>query len=210
MYSHFIDVSKWQRTDRINWAKVAETQVFCILKATEGVDFIDSSLDAKVKKCREHNIPFGLYHFARPDRKNGGFRGDARAEANDFCDALDKYPDYTVRPVLDLEYEETPLSRSELTEWCEIFADVIKQRTGRDIIMYGNYYYLRDKLAATHNLGRFPLWLAQYNKRDQPNRIPNTWKTWSMWQYSDTWTDHDLYPGPLDANWIKNEDLVCV
>lgn len=208
MYSHFIDVSKWQDTNKIDWQKVAETQAFVVLKATEGVNFVDKSLDAKVKKCREHGIPFGLYHFARPDRKSGGFRYDARAEANDFCTQLELYSDYTIRPVLDLEYEATPLSRSELTEWCEVFAGVVKQRTGRDIIMYGNYYYLRDKLAETHELGRFPLWLAQYNAKDRPDRVPNTWKTWSMWQYTDRWLS-DMYPGFLDANLVKDSALVC-
>jgi len=207
--THFIDISRYQNPKKINWREVGRTQAFVVIKATEGVNFIDRYLNQHVKECRKHNIPFGLYHFARPDRKNGGYKKDAKAEALDFCKQLKEYSDFTVLPVLDLEYEETPLSRSELTEWCEVFASTVKKEVGRDIIVYGNYYYLRDQLSASHNLGRFHLWIAQYNNKDAPDRIPPAWKTWSMWQYTDKWVDHHMYDGPLDANWIKDIDLIC-
>lgn len=208
--SHFIDVSNYQDTSKLNWANIAKTQAFVIMKATEGVKFVDKSLDAKVAKCREHKIPFGLYHFARPDQNNGGYRKDAEAEANDFCKQLLKYSDFSIRPVLDLEYRKTPLTKEELHEWCNIFARVVKEQTGRDIILYTGYYYVQDMLPANHTLNRFPLWLAQYNGKDEPNRIPKGWDTYTMWQYTDKFQDPSIYLGPLDGNWIRDKDIMCL
>ena len=206
---HFIDISKWQASKNINWANVAKTQAFVIIKATEGVDFVDRQLDSHVANCRANNIPFGFYHFARPDNKNGGYKKDAEAEASDFCDQLEKYNDFSVRPVLDLEYRKTPLNKDELLEWCNIFAATVKARSGRDIILYTGYYFVKDMLPKDHNLGRFPLWLAQYNGKEEPNRIPEGWDTWDMWQYTDKLTDKDIFDGPLDGNYVKEHMLSC-
>ena len=56
-----IDVSNWQ-------AGLVPSELgidFCIAKATEGTNFVDSYCDGFVQNCIEHDILWGFYHFAR-------------------------------------------------------------------------------------------------------------------------------------------------
>ena len=62
-----IDISNWQRGFNLE----ATRPGFCIVKATEGINFVDRSCDSFVQECIRLCIPFGFYHFART---NGGAR----------------------------------------------------------------------------------------------------------------------------------------
>ena len=61
-----IDISNWQAGFNITNSGVD----FCIVKATEGVGFVDKTCDAFVQQCINNNIPFGYYHFNRTNNAN--------------------------------------------------------------------------------------------------------------------------------------------
>lgn len=49
-----------------SWSSVDAKCDFLITKATEGTNFIDSTLKSFIKECEKRNIPYWLYTFLRP------------------------------------------------------------------------------------------------------------------------------------------------
>jgi GH25 family lysozyme M1 (1,4-beta-N-acetylmuramidase) len=61
-----IDVSHWD--GKIDWAQVKNAGVgFAYIKATEGTNFVDSQFAHNLAGAKDVGLPFGLYHFLRPD-----------------------------------------------------------------------------------------------------------------------------------------------
>jgi len=119
----------------VNWNSVKGAGYdFAFVKATEGVDFIDSRFATNMTNANAAGVYVGPYHFARPDSKNGvpftSYNGaaltptsptqtnrdawaDATSEAADFLDAIRPYYQQTgnthfLRPVADLELSRIP------------------------------------------------------------------------------------------------------
>ena len=76
MVLKFIDISNWQAG--LDVASVVRNGGLSavVVKATEGVGFVDKSCDGFVSKLRANGTRFGFYHFARSN--------SARAEAEFF------------------------------------------------------------------------------------------------------------------------------
>ena len=55
-----IDISNWQR----GFDLASTKPDFVIVKATEGLNFVDKTCDGFVQDAIKLNIPFGYYHFA--------------------------------------------------------------------------------------------------------------------------------------------------
>src|SRR5215211_4056432 len=65
-----IDVSHWQGT--VDWAGWASQGIkFAVMKATEGVSYIDSKLDANYTGSAGAGLIRGAYHFALPNESTG-------------------------------------------------------------------------------------------------------------------------------------------
>ena len=76
-----IDISHWQGT--IDWAQVAAAgKRFAFMKASEDIDFVDTTYPANRAAANANGIVIGAYHFAQPDLTPG----DAQAEADHFLD----------------------------------------------------------------------------------------------------------------------------
>lgn len=100
-----IDISNHQR----GFSLSATNPDFVIVKATEGLGFVDKYCDGFVQDALRLNIPFGYYHFARSN--------DPAKEAAFFYDNTRGYVGKGI-PILDFE---VPNSNSWLETWCKTF-----------------------------------------------------------------------------------------
>ena len=165
-----IDISDWQE----GFDLAAARPDFVIVKATEGLGFVDKSCDGFVQEAIRLDIPFGYYHFARSN--------DAAKEATYFCDQTRGYVGKGI-PILDFE---VPNGNDWLETWCKTFC----QLSGVRPWVYMNSDYINNRGYGTSwvksNCG---LWLAGYPKSytDYPNvDCPYAHTGWTLaaWQFT--------------------------
>lgn len=164
------DVSHHQGELNLSAARDAGLK-FLYHKATEGATFVDKEYAARRNAAHNVGIPFGAYHFARPER------GDALTEARHFLKIASPKPG-DLFPVLDLEDHGTPtMSRAELTTWVGAFVGEVLRHTGIRPIIYTQYDLDR-------NFGCM-LWTSRYSNTNAAPPIPEPWKMNSIHQFSD-------------------------
>lgn len=168
-----IDISNWQRGFNLEATKPG----FCIVKATEGISFVDKTCDTFVQQCIRLRIPFGFYHFART---NGGAK-----EARYFYTQTKNYVGKGI-PVLDFEdrrndnhyIDEFVREYHAITgvyPWVYMSSDFVNNRG------YGSDYVKK-------NCG---LWLAGYPSRatmyPTVKTCPYKHNGWTLaaWQFTD-------------------------
>lgn len=138
-----IDISNWQR----GFDLASTKPDFVIVKATEGLNFVDKSCDGFVQDAIKLNIPFGYYHFARFN--------DPAKEASYFYDNTKNYVGKGI-PVLDFE---VPNPNSWLETWCKTFYGLSGVRP---------WVYMSSDYINNHGYGtswvksNCGLWLAGY------------------------------------------------
>ena len=144
MSMKFIDISNWQAG--LNVASVVKNGGLgaVIVKATEGVGFVDKSCDGFVQQCISNGIRFGFYHFAR--------NNDAAAEAEFFRKNTQGYEGKGI-PVLDWEDGQS-------IAWVNKFVERYHELTGVWPWVYGNAWRFNQGTVNT-NCGR---WVAGYPK----------------------------------------------
>ena len=140
-----IDISSWQKG-----FSLADTKPdFVIIKATEGLNIVDECCDGFVQEAIRLDIPFGYYHFARPN--------NPAAEARYFYSNTRGYVGKGI-PILDFE---VPNSNSWIETWCKTFY----QLSGIKPWFYTYSDYINSQGYGTAwvkaNCG---LWLAGYPK----------------------------------------------
>lgn len=142
MSMKFIDISNWQAG--LNVASVVKNGGLgaVIVKATEGVGFVDKSCDGFVQQCISNGIRFGFYHFAR--------NNDAAAEAEFFRKNTQGYEGKGI-PVLDWEDGQS-------IAWVNKFVERYHELTGVWPWVYGNAWRFNQGTVNT-NCGR---WVAGY------------------------------------------------
>lgn len=142
MSMKFIDISNWQAG--LNVAAVVKNGGLgaVIVKATEGVGFVDKSCDGFVQQCISNGIRFGFYHFAR--------NNDAAAEAEFFRKNTTGYEGKGI-PVLDWEDGQS-------IAWVNKFVERYHELTGVWPWVYGNAWRFNQGTVNT-NCGR---WVAGY------------------------------------------------
>lgn len=188
-----IDVSSWQTG--LDLSK--NTPQFAIMKATEGTTIVDRHCDSFVQQCLRLGIPWGFYHFARPN--------DATREAKWFYENTRNYSGRGI-PVLD--FEDTRLTNAYMDAWITAYHDLTSVwpwiYTNADFINNRGY----GTSLARKNCG---LWLAGYPKRvtTYPSEIicPYAHKGWTLaaWQFTDNLSlngmhvDGDIFYGDVTA-----------
>jgi lysozyme len=165
-----IDISSWQKGFDLADAKPD----FAIVKATEGLGWVDKYCDGFVQDALRLNIPFGYYHFA--------LSNDPVKEATFFYDNTKNYVGKGI-PILDFE---VPNGNDWLETWCRTFC----QLSGVRPWVYMNSDYINNRGYGTSwvksNCG---LWLAGYPKSytDYPNvDCPYAHTGWTLaaWQFT--------------------------
>ena len=208
VYQDGIDVSSHQAT--VNWTSVKNAGYkFAFTKATEGIDFIDSTFATKMSGAKAAGVLIGPYHYGRPDSYNTN-PSDAANEANDFVDAIQTYyqgTNLTLRPVLDLEeLAGVADERTFLSNWVNNFAAVVNSRLGFYPLIYCNTNFATNYLNSS--VSQYDLWLANWtnNKNSPPSSSADgVFNGWKFWQYTSTGTvsgitgnvDLDVYNGTM-------------
>lgn len=192
MTMHGIDISRYQKGMDISKVKCD----FVIIKATEGVNYVDpcfqtfSTKGANLKKC------LGFYHFARPETNS------AAAEAMHFYKTVKKY---ITKAILVLDWESSGKAN---TAWAKAWLEEVYRLTGVRPMVYMSASvanaYDWSEVAKDHGL-----WVAKYRDYEidrnydmsKAGTAPSAknWKTIALWQ----WTSSgrlDGYNGNLDCD----------
>jgi lysozyme len=192
-----IDVSYAQ--GHIDWTKVKTDFVY--IKANEGVGFKDKMVNDNSVGAHKAGIPFGFYHFVTLNQVD--VVTDAKQEAADFVSTMDMLPKYSpdLIPVLDIEQEnKLQISPQNINLWINVFVDELA-KAGHKVMLYSYTPWLNANLPKDHDLGRLPLWIAQYTGKPVPV-LPFGWSDYKAWQYSNAGKIDGIYAS-VDLNRMK-------
>ena len=146
-----IDVSS--HNGNINWNSVKNDGVeVVVIKATEGVDFVDSYVNQHYAGASSVGLNIGFYHFMSE-------KTDPYRQAEDFYNCI-KDKSYNVIPTLDIEVNNYGRSAAEITDRCLTFLNRFKELSGQDCMIYTGGYFGRDNLDS--RIKNYPGWIAHY------------------------------------------------
>lgn len=187
-----IDISSWQ--SNLDLSQI--TFDFAIVKATEGIDYINPCYREHAQKVLNKGKKLGLYHFANNSQYT------ARQEAEHF---INKCRDYIGKAVLVLDWEEATHDVAWALEWLQ----VVEQATGVKPLIYMSESVVNAyDWSSVANAG-YGLWVAKYmdyeldynydmtNAGAEPK--VNYWSFYAMWQFTSSGR-LDGYSGDLDCN----------
>lgn len=187
-----IDISMWQNGIDLSAVKAD----FVIVKATEGIGYVDKTCDKFFQKALSLGKKIGFYHFARP-------RNDAVREAQYFYNNTKNYFGEAI-PILDWEAE----NKSDVA-WAKRWLDEVYRLSGVNPVIY-----MSESVANAYNWSSvanadYGLWVAKYrdNNPDYNYNMANAgtrprvkwWKFYCMWQWTSTGRLSG-YNGNLDCN----------
>lgn len=170
------DLSKWQATSTVDGAPD-----FVILRATEGVGYVDPDCDNKYQRAKREGKLLGVYHFAD--------LGDPIKEADFFVNNTEGY--WKAREailVLDFETNTNVL-------WAKAWLDRVYARTGVRPLIYMSASTIKAADWTPVVKGNYGLWVAGYPAKynvvhpavtdgsDLPYDI-HPWSFAAIWQYS--------------------------
>jgi len=192
------DVSSWQHVDGrfINWFAVRGSgQSFAMLKATEGLNYVNPYFVQDSLLMRAAGVARGTYHFAQP-----GLPPEPQA-AFYAALVLGQNGPLDLPPVLDIE-NSGGLPPAALIDWTHRYLNTVQALTGRVPIIYTYPRFWRTAMANSNQFTQYPLWVADYGGHPQPD-IPGGWPTWTFWQTTDSanipgiggGTDSNVYSG---------------
>lgn len=183
-----IDVSNWQTG--LSLEKNKDYLDFVIMKATEGVGFIDKSFADFAVQSTKLGLLQGCYHFARPDLH--GTTSMMEEEAEHFVNVVEQHG-LLGKAILVLDWETEPIDREDLIlAWL----NKVVKLTGIRPFIYGS----RSKLASAtfKNLIKdWPIWIAAWpDTNDRKIETAASWVKnygptrttipWLIWQFSST------------------------
>ncbi len=172
---HGIDVSHHQ--DTINWDEVKNFGVtFVFVKATEGIDYLDTMFTHNWQAVEKENMIRGAYHFYESD-------DDPVQQAKWFVNNVKSF-EGELPPVIDVEragHEEVTVEEYQKT--LLVLLDEVEKLTGRQPLIYSSPNFA-NKYLGDNKFAKYKLWIAEYGV-DEP-RIPPVWQSegWHFWQDS--------------------------
>lgn len=170
-----IDISAWQRG--IDTAAVPSD--FVIIKATEGLDYVNGDCDRAYQQAKAAGKKLGVYHFA--DGNSSG-----TAEADYFVDNI---AGYIGEAVLVLDWETHAVTRGP--GYAKEFLDRVQARTGIKPMIYMSGSVVNEWDWSAVVAGDYGLWVAYYSKDscdgywpDAPMYPISDWSGAAMLQYT--------------------------
>lgn len=179
---NFIDISSYQGNIDLSVLPIDGV----IVKATEGISYVNPWCEPKVQSARLNNLAWGFYHYAKSN--------DPIAEADYFIQNCDGYFGEGV-PVLDWEENQS-------VDWVNAFVKRVHDVKGIWCVIYGNPWRFNQG-GVEQNCGR---WVASYpshllypNFDVDEGECPDTDGLVCAWQFA---SDGRLngYDGNLDLN----------
>ena len=159
-----------------------------LIKATEGIGYVDPALDVNVAAAKAAGKPWGLYHYL-------SFQSTVADQVTAFKAQLDRLTGWTLRPALDVELDDriNQTLPADISARLQAFADAVP-----GLMLYANPDMLGRLDAAV--AGKLPLWQAEYN----PSPRDVAGYTRIGWQYrgdpdESTFTDAIVLAGSAPA-----------
>ena len=175
---------------------------FVIIKATEGVGYVDECCDGFYQQAKKLGKKLGVYHFARPDLGNSG-----EAEADYFVSQIQGY---IKEAILVLDWEPSGNQIGNVA-WAKAFLDRVYSKTGVKPIIYMSASPMRSYDWSSVANADYGLWVANYgvNNGQANDNVFNSyplkyWKFYALWQYTSTGRLNG-YSGNLDMNYFSGD-----
>lgn len=146
-----IDVSCHNGNINFNAVKNSGVNVV-IIKATEGVDYVDPYCDKHTQGVKQAGLNFGYYHFMSE-------KTDPTRQAQDFWNKI-KNTGYNIIPCLDIETNSRGRNRTQISDRCIAFLNEFKRLSGQDCMIYTGGYFGRDNL--DDRVKAYMGWIAHY------------------------------------------------
>lgn len=192
MVMNGIDISKWQSGIDLSAVKAD----FVIVKATEGIGYVDKSCDGFFQKALSLGKKLGFYHFARPTN-------DPVREADFFYNNCRGYFGKGI-PILDWESGNT-----SNVAWAKRWLDRVYQLSGVKPVIYMSESVVNANNWSAVVAADYGLWVAKYrdNNPDYNYNMANAgsrpkvkwWKFYCMWQWTSSGRLNG-YNGNLDCD----------
>ncbi|EPY2286501.1 GH25 family lysozyme [Clostridium sporogenes] len=146
-----IDIS--MHNGSINFGAVKNSGVnVVIIKATEGVQYVDPYLTTHYNGAKAQELNIGFYHFMSE-------KTDPAQQAVDFWNAI-KDKQFNVIPVLDIETNNQGRNPKSISDRCIQFLTKFKAISGMDCMVYTGGYFGRDNLDS--RVKKYKGWIAHY------------------------------------------------
>lgn len=123
-----------------------------IMKATEGVDYVDPKFDSYYSQSHNMGFHIGFYHFMSE-------KTNPSQQATDFYKAING-KSYDIIPVLDIETNNYKRSRQEISDRCIEFLTKFKELSRINCVIYTGGYFGRDLL--DDRVKQYKGWIAHY------------------------------------------------
>jgi len=166
-----IDLS--EKNGAIDWNLFVNANVqFVYLKASEGLNSVDTAYESSLKKAREYGIPAGAYHRLAPHLHIG-------KQAQVFFSAIKN-----IRGLLPpaIVLTASNVSPKETERNVKRFLEVVRDGLGVTPILYTSEEYWKTNLPSAEWGCQYHLWV------DKPgNYWPKQiwpWAGWTFWQYA--------------------------
>lgn len=146
-----IDIS--MHNGSINFEAVKSTGIsIVIIKATEGVQYVDPYLNTHYSDAKAQGMSIGFYHFMSE-------KTDPAQQAVDFWNAI-KGKQFNIIPTLDIETNNMGRNAKQISDRCIEFLNKFKALSGYDCLIYTGGYFGRDNLDS--RVKRYSGWIAHY------------------------------------------------
>lgn len=178
------DISHFQGTP--DFHAIRDNLQFVIIKATDGVAFVDPQFIRNRDEARKVGLLIGYYHFAEPNDN------PPEAEADWFCKNISCLPG----EIACLDFE---INYPDPVTWCRNFLDKVKSNMGFKPLVYLNQALIKKyDWSPIINAG-YGLWLAQYDYNPDGTPVPTPWNTVAIRQYSNKGNVAGITPLDLDV-----------
>lgn len=192
-----IDISNHQSGMDLEKVLKETNTDFVIVKASEGLTFVDKYCDKFYQTAKKKGCSLGFYHFARPELNS------AKSEAEFFCKNTEGYFGKAI-PVLDWES-----SGKKNVAWAKEWLDLVYKKTGVKPVIY-----MSESVVNAYNWkavadAGYGLWVAKYRDYNIDRNydmstagkkpVVKWWSFYMMWQ----WTSAGRltgYSGNLDCD----------
>lgn len=148
---------------------------FVIMKATEGMGYVDNSAPLFLQAMENSDTLKGFYHFCRADMGN-----EPALEADNFIRRVRQLTKGIYKPLLALDVEAAALNEPFIDAWCEAFCRCVLNACGYLPLIYTSESAVK-LFKRCEKLG-VGLWVARWSNY-KPKKI-KPWSFFAIWQYT--------------------------